>query len=316
VYETNTGRRFTPLQNLPQARASFEVRNSPLSENAAVAFEFGYNVQTPDRLVVWEAQYGDFINGAQLVLDEFVLSARAKWGQEPSLVLLLPHGYEGQGPDHASARPERFLQLAADINMRVASCTTAAQYFHLLRRQAALLIEDPLPLVVLTPKSLLRHPFMSSTPRDLVEGRWQRVIDDPDVSGARRSEDVRRLILCGGKVGVDLLTSSTRATTPAVAICRVEQIYPFPVRDLTTVMEGYPALEEVVWVQEEPENMGAWDFVRPLLEGLVGSRRLAVLARPRSSSPAEGSAARHAQNQERLIYKAYEVASLQKASLR
>jgi 2-oxoglutarate dehydrogenase E1 component len=157
---------------------------------------------------------------------------------------------------------------------------------------------------------------MSSTPRDLVEGRWQRVIDDPDVSGARRSEDVRRLILCGGKVGVDLLTSSTRATTPAVAICRVEQIYPFPVRDLTTVMEGYPALEEVVWVQEEPENMGAWDFVRPLLEGLVGSRRLAVLARPRSSSPAEGSAARHAQNQERLINKAYEVASLQKASLR
>jgi 2-oxoglutarate dehydrogenase E1 component len=325
VYETNTGRRFTPLQNLPQARASFEVRNSPLSENAAVAFEFGYNVQTPDRLVVWEAQYGDFINGAQLVLDEFVLSARAKWGQEPSLVLLLPHGYEGQGPDHASARPERFLQLAADINMRVASCTTAAQYFHLLRRQAALLTEDPLPLVVLTPKSLLRHPFMSSAPRDLVEGRWQQVIDDPDVSrsaspgsssGARPSEDVRRLILCAGKVGVDLLTSSSRATRPAVAICRVEQIYPFPVRDLTSVIEGYPALEEVVWVQEEPENMGAWEFVRPSLEGLVGSRRLAVLARPRSSSPAEGSAARHAQNQERLISKAYEVASLEKAGLR
>ena len=326
LYDANSGRRFTPLQNLPEARASFEVRNSPLSENAAVGFEYGYNIQAPERLVVWEAQYGDFINGAQLMLDEFALAARAKWGQEPSLVLLLPHGYEGQGPDHASARPERFLQLAADINMRVASCTTAAQYFHLLRRQAALLIEDPLPLVVLTPKSLLRHPFVSSAPRDLVEGRWLRVIDDPDVRpgasagdrspGARRAEDVRRLILGTGKIGVDLLTSSNRTTTPAVAVCRVEQIYPFPVRDLVGAIEGYPALEEIVWVQEEPENMGAWEFVRPSLEGLVGSRRLAVLARPRSSSPAEGSAARHAQNQERLINQAYEVASLRKASLR
>jgi 2-oxoglutarate dehydrogenase E1 component len=316
LYDWNNGRRFTPLQELPQARAAFEIRNSPLTENATVGFEYGYNVQTPERLVIWEAQYGDFINGAQLMLDEFVLSARAKWGQEPSLVLLLPHGYEGQGPDHASGRPERFLQLAADINMRVANCTTAAQYFHLLRRQAALLTADPLPLVVLTPKSLLRHPLVSSPPRDLAEGRWLQVIDDPDISAtrstgersgaARRAEDVRRLILCTGKVGVDLLTSPNRSTTPAVAVCRVEQIYPLPVRDILAAIEGYPSLEEVVWVQEEPENMGAWDFVRPSLEGLAGSRRLAVLARPRSSSPAEGSAARHAQNQARLIKQAFE----------
>jgi 2-oxoglutarate dehydrogenase E1 component len=327
LYDANTGDRFVPLQHLPQARASFEVRNSPLSENAAVGFEYGYNVQAPDRLVVWEAQYGDFINGAQLMLDEFVLSARAKWGQEPSLVLLLPHGYEGQGPDHASARPERFLQLAADINLRLASCTTAAQYFHLLRRQAAVLKEDPLPLIVLTPKSLLRHPLVASTPRDLTEGRWLRVIDDPDIRPVGRSEDdrpaplrpveeIRRLIFCTGKVGVDLLTSSHRASTQAVAICRVEQIYPLPVRELLAVIEGYPTLEEIVWVQEEPENMGAWDFVRPSLEGLAGGRRVAVLARPRSSSPAEGSAARHAQNQERLIGKAFEVAGVTKASLR
>ncbi|HEY7476543.1 MAG TPA: 2-oxoglutarate dehydrogenase E1 component, partial [Vicinamibacterales bacterium] len=319
LYDASSGRKYTPLAALPQARASFEVRNSPLSENAAVGFEYGYSVQAPERLVIWEAQYGDFINGAQMMLDEFVLSARAKWGQEPSLVLLLPHGYEGQGPDHASARPERFLQLAADINMRVASCTTAAQYFHLLRRQAALLEDDPLPLVVLTPKSLLRHPFVSSPPRDLAEGRWLQVLDDPDVrpdgssggegaSSARRAKDIRRLIFCAGKVGVDLLTSPIRAEARAVAVCRVEQIYPLPVRDLLAAIERYPSLEEIVWVQEEPENMGAWEFVRPSLEGLAGPRRLAVLARPRSSSPAEGSAARHAKNQERLINQAFEAA--------
>jgi len=303
--DANDGRPFTPLASFREAKASFEIHNSPLSENAAIGFEYGYNIQAPDRLVIWEAQYGDFINGAQLMLDEFVLSARAKWGQEPSLVLLLPHAYEGQGPDHASARPERFLQLAADINMRVANCTTAAQYFHLLRRQAALLRVDPLPLVVLTPKSLLRHPLVSSRPSDLAEGCWQQVIDDPE--GRMKAADVRRLILCSGKVAVDLLTSTYRAQAPSVAICRVEQLYPLPVRDILDVIERYPALEEVRWVQEEPENMGAWEFMRPSLEGLAGSRRVAVLARPRSSSPAEGSAARHAQNQERLIAQAFDV---------
>ncbi len=304
LYDAENGGRFSPLETIGSARASFEIRNSPLSENAAVGFEYGYNVQAPNRLVIWEAQYGDFINGAQVVLDEFVLSARTKWGLQPSLVLLLPHGYEGQGPDHASARPERFLQLAADINLRVANCTTAAQYFHLLRRQAALLGKDPLPLVVLTPKSLLRHPFMSSRPRDLAEGKWMQVIDDP--SPARRA-DVRRLVFATGKVAVDLLTSPDREKASSVAICRVEQLYPLPVRDMLGVIEGYPALEEVLWVQEEPENMGAWEFVRPSLEGLVGQRRMAVLARPRSSSPAEGSATRHAKNQAQLVARAFDL---------
>jgi 2-oxoglutarate dehydrogenase E1 component len=302
LYDSADGHKYTPLHALPQARASFEIRNSPLTEGATIGFEYGYNVQAPGTLVVWEAQYGDFINGAQVILDEFVLSARTKWGQEPSLVLLLPHGYEGQGPDHASARPERFLQLAADINMRVANCTTAAQFFHLLRRQAALLAKDPLPLVVLTPKSLLRHPRVSSRPIDLAEGAWQQVIDDEE--RVKRQKDVRRLLLGSGKVAVDLLMSPLREQSPHVAICRVEQLYPLPVRDILGVIEGYPSLEEVVWVQEEPENMGAWEFVRGSIEGLAGSRKVAVVARPRSSSPAEGSAARHAQNQEELVRKA------------
>jgi 2-oxoglutarate dehydrogenase E1 component len=303
LVDATNGRAFVPLQHLPQARAAFEIHNSPLSENAAIGFEYGYNIQSASRLVVWEAQYGDFIDGAQVMLDEFVLSARAKWGQEPSLVLLLPHGHEGQGPDHASARPERFLQLAADINMRVANCTTAAQYFHLLRRQASLLEKDPLPLIVLTPKSLLRHAVVASSPRDLVEGGWQQVIDDPDA----HREDVRRLIFCSGKVAIDLITSPARIETRGVAVCRVEQLYPLPIRDMLGAIERYPALEEVFWVQEEPENMGMWEFVRPLLEGLVGTKRFAVLARPRSSSPAEGSASRHAHHQARLVAQAFDL---------
>ena len=305
LHDAATGREYVPLQALPQGRAAFEVRNSPLSENAAMGFEYGYSVQAADRLVIWEAQYGDFVNGAQLMLDEFVLSARAKWGQEPSLVMLLPHGYEGQGPDHASARPERFLQLAADINLRLANCTTAAQYFHLLRRQAALLEKDPLPLVVLSPKSLLRHPAVASSPREFSEGGWQMVIEDAEA--VARARDVRRLVCCSGKIGIDLLTSADRAAASGVAVCRVEQLYPLPVNELLAAVERFPELEEIVWVQEEPENMGAWEFVRPALAELGGRRRVAVLARPRSSSPAEGSAARHAQNQERLIRRALEL---------
>ena len=201
-HDARTGQRFTPLQALPQARAAFEIHNSPLSENAALGFEYGYNIQAPERLVIWEAQYGDFVNGAQVVIDEFIVSARSKWGVKPSLVMLLPHGLEGQGPDHASARPERFLQLAADVNLRLVNCTTAAQYFHVLRRQALLLHSDPLPLVILTPKSLLRHASTLSTPRELAHGHWQRVIED---AGARqRVKDVTRLALCSGKVYVDL----------------------------------------------------------------------------------------------------------------
>jgi 2-oxoglutarate dehydrogenase E1 component len=303
-HDVETGKPFVPLQALPQARAAFEIRNSPLTEYATIGFEFGYNVQEPGRLVIWEAQYGDFINVAQAMIDEFLTSARSKWAQTPSLVLLLPHGYEGQGPDHSSGRLERFLQSAAETNLRIANCTTAAQYFHLLRRQAALLQTDPLPLIVMTPKSPLRHPHTSSTLRDLAEGRWQPVIDDGQ---ARQSpEQVRRLILCNGKVYVDLVTSERRSKSPAIAIARLEQLYPCPVDDLLALFDGYPRLEEVVWVQEEPENMGAWDHVWPRLGELIDGRwPLYYVGRPRSSSPAEGSTAWHQVNQNALIERAF-----------
>jgi 2-oxoglutarate dehydrogenase E1 component len=302
-HDINTGALHLPLQAMPQARAAFEVCNSPLTENALIGFEFGFNIQDPLRLVVWEAQYGDFINGAQTMIDEYVVSARGKWGLRPSLVLLLPHGHEGQGPDHASARPERFLQLAADINMRIANCTSAAQYFHLLRRQAALLTVDPLPLIVLTPKSLLRHPMVASAPRELAEGRFRMVIPDGDAAG--RAADVRRVLVCSGKIYVDLMSSDQRGKRPDVAICRLEQLYPVPMRDLRAMLDGYPNAEEVVWVQEEPANMGAWEFIRPHLTEVADGRPVQHVARPRSASPAEGSAARHATNQQALVNKAY-----------
>ena len=303
-HDAVTGERDVPLQRLVQAKAAFEIYNSPLTECATIGFEFGYNIQAPSRLVVWEAQYGDFINGAQVIIDEFITSGRAKWGLTPSLVLLLPHGYEGQGPDHSSARVERFLEAAADINLRIAYPTTAAQYFHLLRRQAVLLLTDPLPLIVLTPKSLLRHPLVACRPRDLAEGRWQPVIPDDDATG--RAREIRRVLLCSGKVFVDLVTSEHRAQHPEIAICRVEQLYPFPWSDLKPILESFPGLEEIVWVQEEPENMGAWGFVRPLIEELAEGRwPLYYVGRARSASPSEGTASWHAVNQKVLVSEAF-----------
>jgi len=305
LHDVSTERSFTPLADLPQARAAFEIGNSPLSENAAIGFEYGYNVQAPGRLVIWEAQYGDFINGGQVMVDEFVCSARAKWGQTPSLVLLLPHGYEGQGPDHSNARLERFVGQAADFNIRIANCTSAAQYFHLLRRQALLLTSDPLPLIVMTPKSLLRHPDLSSTPRELSEGKWREVIDD---APARANPGpVRRLILCSGKIYIDLTGSeASRQPHAEIAIVRIEQIYPFPAEDLRALLEGYPNLKELLWVQEEPETMGAWLYMRQKLGELFGARwPIHYIGRPRGSSPAEGSAAWHGVNQRALIEQAF-----------
>ncbi|TAM83976.1 MAG: 2-oxoglutarate dehydrogenase E1 component [Acidobacteria bacterium] len=306
LHDVKTGQKHIPLQALAQAQAAFEIHNSPLTENAVVGFEYGYSLQEPSRLVIWEAQYGDFINGAQVMIDEFLISARAKWGLTPSLVMLLPHGFEGQGPDHSSGRPERFLQLAAGTNLRVANCTTAAQYFHLLRRQASLLKVDPLPLIILTPKSLLRHPLVASSPRELAEGSWHAVIDDADAGG--RLDEIRRLVLCSGKVYVDLVTSEYREKRADIAICRIEQLYPFRVNEVRQVLERYPKLQEAVWVQEEPENMGAWEFVRPMLSELVRNRwALRYIGRSRSSSPAEGSTARHAVNQDAIVKKAFSI---------
>ncbi len=305
LHDAVTGDKHTPLQTLPQAKAAFEIHNSALSELAVIGFELGYNLQEPKRLVVWEAQYGDFINGAQTVLDEYLMSGRAKWGMAPSLVLLLPHGYEGQGPDHSSARVERFLQLAADLNVRIVNCTTAAQYFHVLRRQALLLGTDPLPLIVLTPKSLLRHPMVASSALELAEGRFQKVIEDEQA--VKSAAKVRRAVICSGKVYVDLAGSEQRKTSTSVALTRLEQIYPFPAEFLKTALERFPKLKEVVWVQEEPENMGAWDFVRPELEQIIAGRwPLRYVGRVRNSSPSEGSAAWHQVNQRALVAQAFE----------
>jgi 2-oxoglutarate dehydrogenase E1 component len=303
-HDAVTGGEYVPLQSMPSARAAFEIHNSPLTENATIGFEFGYNIQEPNRLVLWEGQYGDFVNGAQVVLDEFLTSGRAKWGLAPSLVLLLPHGYEGQGPDHSSARLERFLNAAADTNMRIANCTTAAQYFHLLRRQAGLLLTDPLPLVVMTPKSLLRHPGTASAPAELAEGRFQLVIDDETIAQPAK---VRRLVLCSGKIFVDLTTSEARKSSPSVALARVEQLYPFPVDEIRALLDRYPKLRDVCWVQEEPENMGAWEFARPLVEQLIDGRwPLRYIGRARNSSPSEGSSTWHAANQRAIVDEVFE----------
>jgi 2-oxoglutarate dehydrogenase E1 component len=219
-------------------------------------------------------------------------------------VFLLPHGHEGQGPEHSSARPERFLASAADINMRVVNCTTAAQYFHILRRQAALLRRDPLPLIVLTPKSLLRHPLVASTPMELAQGRFRSVIDDQEAR--QRASSVRRLVLCSGKVYVDLVSSDRRQSATQVAVCRVEQLAPFPRIALREVLDSYPSLEEVAWLQEEPENMGAWDWVRGQLEETVEDRAsIRFIGRVRSASPSEGSAAWHQINQRKLVDEAF-----------
>jgi 2-oxoglutarate dehydrogenase E1 component len=302
-HDVKTGKQHLPLQSLPQAKASFEVVNSPVTENATLGFEFGYNIQAPERLVIYEAQYGDFINAAQAIIDEFIVSARVKWGQTPSMVLLLPHGNEGQGPDHSSARPERFLQMA-DINLRVAYPTTAAQYFHLLRRQAILLKTDPLPLVVLTPKGMLRHPLTASTPDELARGNWKPVIVDPLVEKDLGS--IRRVILCSGRIYSDLVSSDLQKESNDTAVVRVEQLAPFPAEEIGAALQTYSGLQNVVWVQEEPVNMGAWDYLRPRLQELISGRwPLWGVGRPSSSSPAEGSTAHYKVNQRLLIEQAY-----------
>jgi 2-oxoglutarate dehydrogenase E1 component len=301
--DAETGERWIPLQVLPAAKASFAVYNSPLSEAGAVGFEYGYSVHAPEALVLWEAQFGDFANSAQVMIDQFLVAAGAKWQQAPALVLLLPHGYEGQGPEHSSARPERFLQLYAQGNMIVANPTSSAQYFHLLRRQARSLASDRRPLVVMTPKSLLRNPAAASTLDQLVSGTFQPVLDDP--RHATETEAVTRLVLCSGKIGVELDGSAHRQDAMDVAVARVEQLAPFPVDDVTRAMNRYPNLEEIVWAQEEPRNMGAWTYVEPRLREVLASidRPLPIryAGRPERASPAEGSPERHVAEQTRII---------------
>jgi 2-oxoglutarate dehydrogenase E1 component len=300
LYGADAGESLTPLHVLPQARAAFEVINSPLTECAVIGFEYGYNVQRPGRLVIWEAQYGDFVNSAQVMVDEFVSSARSKWGQRPSMVILLPHGHEGAGPDHSSGRLERFLSMGADINIRIAIPSTAAQYFHLLRRQAALLRMDPLPLVVLSPKSLLRHPMIASSMNELAGGRWKSLMHD-NVANQDPGK-VKRLVMCCGKMYYDMVAGDSFAARTELSIVRIEQMFPFPKNDIDELLGRYPNLEEVFWVQEEPRNMGAWTFLRPRIKySIEGRWPLYYIGRPRQSSPAEGSSALHQINQKNIV---------------
>lgn len=303
LHDPKTGRTFTPLQSLPQAHASFAVYNSPLSENAVLGFEYGYSIHATEALVLWEAQFGDFANSAQVIIDQFIVAGNAKWNQTPSLVLLLPHGYEGMGPEHSSARLERFLQLCADDNVHVVNCTTSAQYFHVLRRQAAHLKSRPRPLIVMTPKSLLREPRSTSTGTDISEGRFEPVLDDRSARG--RADRVTRVILCSGKVYVDLLKNEPPVTADRVAIVRVEELYPFPNDHLSRVLAGYPNTREVVWLQEEPMNMGAWTYIEPRLRDLIGkSAMLRYVGRSPAASTAAGSESMHVAEQAAIVAEA------------
>jgi 2-oxoglutarate dehydrogenase E1 component len=301
LHDPETGNHFSPLHTLPNAKASFAVHNSPLSEAGVLGFEYGYNVFSPETLVLWEAQYGDFANAAQVIFDQFIAAGRAKWGQKSGLVMLLPHGYEGQGPEHSSGRFERFLTLAAENNWTVANLTSAAQYFHILRRQAAILEEEVVrPLVLMTPKSLLRNPTVASSPAEFSEGEFQSIISQPGL-GADFNK-IERVVLCTGKIAVDLAEKVNPEEHDWLQILRVEEIYPFPFKSLKQQFEQFPNLKEVVWIQEEPKNMGAWTFVEPRInETLQGKLEVSYLGRRRRSSPAEGEPDIHKIEQARLI---------------
>ena len=301
LHDPTNDHRWAPIQHLPGARAPFELHNSPLSEAACMGFEYGYATAAHPALVLWEAQYGDFANGAEVIIDQFIVAGLAKWGDTSRLTLLLPHGYEGGGPEHSSARLERYLSLGAEGNIRVANCTTPAQYFHLLRRQAR--HEEIRPLIVMTPKGLLRLPAASSKLEDLTQGRFRAVLWD----GERPALDkVTRLLLCSGKVYYDLTASPRRAETPHVAIGRVELLYPFPSEEIGQYLSRYPNLKEIFWVQEEPRNMGARKFVLPKLRDVIPeATALRDVSRPERSSPAEGYPAAHKAEQDRIVAAAY-----------
>ena len=296
LHDVNTGAEHAPLAHVDGAAGTIEIYNSPLSETAVMGFEYGYSVEQPRTLVLWEAQYGDFVNVGQPIIDQFIAADRAKWGQDSGIVLLLPHGYEGQGPEHSSARLERFLQMCAEGNMAVVYPSTAAQHFHLLRRQAH---RDPRrPLVVMTPKSLLRRREATSPAAELAGGHFQPMIDD----AAAVPNEVRRLVLCTGKMYHDLADARAKSPAPHVALVRVEELYPWPQAELEAALARYAAATEVVWAQEEPRNMGAWGYAEPRLRALVAGRvGVRYVGRADRASPAEGYNSAHQVEQARIV---------------
>lgn len=304
LHDAVNGETFCPLHRLPQAKASFAIHNSPLTEAAVVGFEYGYNVYSPETLVIWEAQYGDFVNCAQVIIDQFITAGRSKWRQKSSLVMLLPHGYEGNGPEHSSARLERFLQLSGEDNWTVANLTSAAQYFHLLRKQAFLTeTEDARPLVIMAPKSLIRNPRVASPVNAFSEGGFQKVMEQPGLGQSPKK--VERLVLCSGKVAIDLedaLDKQKDQDQSWIHILRVEQLYPFPKEEISRVLQKHPNLKEILWVQEEPQNMGSWSFMEPRIREIAPKgTEVRYSGRPERSSPASGYQDVHAYEQQTII---------------
>ncbi|SDI27142.1 2-oxoglutarate dehydrogenase E1 component [Natribacillus halophilus] len=302
LHDAETGENYSPMHTLSTAKASFALHNSPLSEAAVVGFEYGYNVQAPDTLVLWEAQYGDFNNAAQVIFDQFISAGRAKWGQRSGIVLLLPHGYEGAGPEHSSARLERFLSLAAENNWNVVNATNTSQYFHLLRRQAATLEMDEVrPLVLMTPKSLLRNQTIADSYEAFTDGKFSATLEDPKTSG--QEDEVETLIFCSGKISIDLNENiDDDVDTSRFHIVRVEELYPYPKEDIEAVLSRYNNVKHVKWVQEEPKNMGAWGYIEPYLrETLPSDIDIEYIGRRRRSSPSEGDPNVHKREQQRII---------------
>ncbi|TAL44109.1 MAG: multifunctional oxoglutarate decarboxylase/oxoglutarate dehydrogenase thiamine pyrophosphate-binding subunit/dihydrolipoyllysine-residue succinyltransferase subunit, partial [Salinibacterium sp.] len=298
LHDRENGQKWLPLANLAENQAPFWIYDSLLSEYAAVGFEYGYSVERADALVLWEAQFGDFANGAQIVIDEFISSAEQKWGQRSSVVLLLPHGYEGQGPDHSSARIERYLQLCGENNMTVARPSTPASYFHLLRRQAY--ARPRRPLIVFTPKAMLRLRGATSEIADFTSGRFEPVIDDNRVADKAAA---KRVLLTSGKIYYDIIAELDKREDSTTAVVRMEQFYPLPIPEMNATLAQYPNAD-IVWTQDEPENQGAWPFIcLELVKHLTG-RTIKVASRPASASPATGSSKRSAIEQVELIEKA------------
>ncbi|WP_410220195.1 2-oxoglutarate dehydrogenase E1 component [Pedobacter sp.] len=291
---------YTPLNHISDQQAPFDIYNSHLSEYGVLGFEYGYAMANPNALTIWEAQFGDFFNGAQIVVDQYVASAETKWQRENGLVMLLPHGYEGQGPEHSSARIERFMELCADYNMQITNCTTPANFFHALRRQFKRDFRKP--LVVFSPKSLLRHPLCVSPLDEFTSGGFKEVIDDVNVKPAK----VKRVVFCSGKIYYDLLEAQKNNKNEEVALVRVEQLYPTPVAQMEAVYKKYTHAEDVVWVQEEPENMGAWPYLLRRLRKTTLSA-IDVISRKESSSTATGYAKQHATQQAYIISTTFEI---------
>lgn len=311
LHDVHTGAKYSPLHGVSQAKSSFSIYNSPLSEASVIGYEYGYSIESPHSMVIWEAQFGDFVNAGQVLIDQFVAPGFAKWGQRSSLVMLLPHGYEGQGPEHSSARLERFLQLSAQYNWRVVYPTSASQYFHLLRQQAMSEEDQKMPLIVMTPKGLLRNPRTASAVQFFTDGHFYPVLQEPLTE--MHSESVERVILCSGKVAVDLSALlAEQEHIERVAVLRVEQLYPFPYEDVQAALSRYAHLKEVVWLQEEPQNMGAWTFVQDKLRSVMDQSRangavpnqqltLTYVGRNEQASPAEGIAGDHQMTQSRIL---------------